>query len=112
HHHMPVGLDGALRGSELMGNLLVEPAADHELEDLSLPWREPADTRPQSVDAQALRMQLFVTIESVPDRLEQLMPRNRLGQEVLCARLHDLHAGRDIAVAGNEYDRQYVAELD
>jgi hypothetical protein len=37
---MAVGLDGSLRRAQLVGDLLVELAADDERKDLALPLRE------------------------------------------------------------------------
>src|SRR6516162_5708862 len=47
HDALPMRLYGALRGAEIEGNLLVEPAANHKLENLTFARRETGDQRPQ-----------------------------------------------------------------
>ncbi len=42
------------------------------------------------------------------DRAEQHVGGDRLGQEILCARLHGQDAGRNVAMSGKKHDRQRV----
>ena len=98
-------------GAELGGDLLVEQAARDLPDHLFLAGSQAGEAGAQvELDGLMLAGGLIAG-ESGLDGGEQLVLRHRLGQEVDRARFHRPHAGRHVAVAREENDRQGAAGL-
>jgi hypothetical protein len=88
-----------------MGDLLVQPALDNLGKNLALAVREGGET---SFDRPALLSFLpdpAIRFDGDADRRDQFMLHDGLGEEVHRPLLHCVHAGRDIPLPGDEYDR-------
>ena len=58
-----------------------------------------------------LRAPLRIVFKGALDRREQLLLRDRFGQEIFRACLDGAHAGRNIAMTGHEDDWKRVSEF-
>ena len=65
---LAVPLDGALRGAQLIGNLLVQPATNHQVKDLALCWSERVHARAQIIELLALRTVRAIACDGTLDR--------------------------------------------
>src|SRR5262245_10885390 len=111
HDLRPVRLDRALGGSQGGRDLLVQAAGHDEVEDLSLPGSELRESlRQLPAPAVGFRHRLL-PYESLPDRFEQLLALDGLGQEVRGALAHRADALGDVDMARQEDHGQAVATL-
>src|SRR5438067_9063601 len=106
HDLAAMHLDGHLADPELAGDLLVEPAGDDEAQDLSLAGGQGLEAGPQFGEAYLVGAADAVLFKRDTDRIEQILVAERLGQKLDGARLHRRHRHRDVAIAGDEDDRQ------
>ena len=111
HHVRTVRLDRALGGAEIGGNLLVELAGDDAGEDLALARRERLVAGAQRTQPFPGRPRLRIARERGPHRSEQRIAADRLREEVDRPGFHRAHAHRDVAVPGEEDDRQPHLQL-
>ncbi len=109
HHAGPVDFDSLFRRARLTSHLLVQSAFDDQREHFPLALREAVNAAVDGFDLDAARACLRRAPQRGFDRAQQIAVAHRLDQEVRRARLHCAHAGRDIAVPGEEDDRQRPA---
>src|SRR5438270_8193424 len=104
-------LDGALRCSQLIGDLFVELAPDHQGKDFGLPRRQRVDMRAQRGEMRMLLARPLPTCQGALNHFEQGLPGDWLRQKVLSAPLDGADAYGNVAMTGEEDDRQQDAAL-
>ncbi len=102
--------DRPLRGTQLMGNLLVQLAANQHREDFVLARRQARQAQPQGGDPAFLLAHLLIADQRTGDRRQQPLLLDRLGQEILRTGLDRLHGRRNIPVAADEDDGQPASQ--
>src|SRR5262249_27057762 len=102
---------GALGGTQLRRDLLVDLALHHPLEDLPLARRQRVEQFTQRIELLLLSARRYVLHQRLLDHAEQILRRHWLGEKVLRARLDGPHSRRNVGVAGQEDDRHRGAEL-
>src|SRR5262249_19554572 len=106
HHPAAMDFDRLLGRAELHRDLLVQLPGDDEREDFALSRRERADAPLELAVLSDFRVALATPDQRAADRVEQLAIVARLLEEVEGASLHRPHAHRNVAIAGEEDDRQ------
>src|SRR5215471_15788811 len=99
-------LHGLLSGSELSGHLFVQQARGNKSEDFALSWRQSFVLDSQFTNLSRRISQLDSTLDRTRDCLQQLIPLDRFFEKVNGARFHRAHAGQDVAIPGDKYDRE------
>ena len=111
HHLVAMCFHGALGRSQLMGDLLVDLAADDQIENLPLSRRQGRYEPAKGIEL----VPLMRATRSAPWRARSrrsVVRRCRLGQEILGAGLDGPHRRRRVGIPGNEHDRQDRTSLD
>src|SRR5215472_4962733 len=104
-HDLPaVGLDRALQGAEIGGNLLVQLARNHMSQNIALTRREPSVAPEDILSFVSFPLQRCAVLDSFSHRINQLARAHRLHQEFSRASLHGRHTGRYIGVPSKKYD--------
>ena len=111
HEIVPMRLDGPFRGSEFVGDLLVQSAPCHAFENLALPRGEAAHEPSQQLELVICFLPHAPARDGPLDRGQQRVLRDRLRQQVFRARFDNLHGGRDIAVTRQEDDGQVRSQI-
>ena len=106
HDLAAMHLDGHLADPELAGDLLVEPPGDDQRHHLALARGQRLEAGAQFGQPHLAGAAGAVLFERRADRVEQILVAERLGQELDGAGLHRPHRHRDVAIAGDEDDRQ------
>src|SRR5215471_2845061 len=112
HDLAAVGLDRALQGAEISGNLLVQLARNHMSQNIALPRRKPSVAPKDILSFVSFPLQRCAVLDSFSHRVNQLARAHRLHQEFSRASLHGRHTGRYIGVPSKKYDGHYAAALD
>jgi hypothetical protein len=99
-------------GASLRRNLPIEHVRDHCRENFALPWREQFEAR-----AQRCNFGLQLTSGSIPlqrelHRIQQVLITKRLGEKLDRSRLQGFHAHGDVALLGNQDNRDTNSRLD
>src|SRR5208283_3676193 len=106
HHLPPVDLYGDDAQPELGRDLLVHPSRHDELHDLPLALGKLVVTRHQRREARRVAAPCAIALDRRMDRIEQHLIVERLGEELGRAGLHRTHGHRNVAVSGDEDDRE------
>src|SRR5687768_13341909 len=106
HDLTAVHLYGDHAQAELGGDLLVQPPGDYPPEDFALPLRERAVARLRIGEPGRLAASLPIALDRGVHGIEQRLLVEGLGEELHGARLHGAHRHRNVAVPGDEDDRQ------
>ena len=99
-------LDGLLAGAEATTDLFVEQAPHDQLKDLGLAGSEGCGAALEFFALGLIFEGWLRRSQGSLDRLDQLLFGDRLLKEVAGAIAHRLHGHRNVAVAGDEDDRQ------
>src|SRR4051812_45933319 len=99
-----MNFDGDFAGPQVISNLLVEHARDHERHDFSFAGRQRLIVLSQISDLILLLTRHPVTVQRLVDRVQQILVPKRFGQELHRAEFHGLHGHRDISVTSNKDD--------
>src|SRR4029077_20218784 len=106
HDAGAVHLYGLLADAQLGPDLLVQHPGHHEGEDLGFPWGEGRDAVPDRRHPAVLGMLVGRPAHRLPDGGQEGFLVQGLRQEVDRSTLHRGDARPDVAVAGDEDDRQ------
>ena len=104
HDASPMHLDGFFSDSQVVGNLLVQPALDNPRKNLALAVRESGETSFDRPEFLSFLPEPAIRFNGGADRRDQVMGLDGLGEEVHRPVLHCSHAGRNIPLPGDEYD--------
>ena len=104
-----MNLDGRFAGPEFGGNLFIQQALCDKRHDFAFPWGQLLIVLPQSGYFRVLLAARAIPIDSFVNRVEQFLIAEGLGEEVDGSGLHRLYGNRDVAVAGDEDDRDVEA---
>ena len=99
-------LDGDLARSQLAGDLLVEQTRDNSGQHVTLARRQGGVSAAKLGELVPFLAGLAVTLDSAANGVEQVLLAKRLRQKLNRARLHCSNRHGDVAVAGEENDRQ------
>src|SRR5215207_6600628 len=102
-------LDGPLRGSELIPDLLVQSSPRDPIENLALARGQATQELSQSLELLVRLPPRARAAEGPLDRGQQLVLCHWFGQKVFGAGFDDPHCRRDFAVTSQENDRQVQA---
>src|SRR5438309_2290130 len=80
HHLVAMCFYGALGRSQLKSDLLVDLAADDQIENLSLAWRQGRYEPAKGIELAPLMACGLVALHGALDRVDQSLRRSRLGQ--------------------------------
>src|SRR5216683_1056318 len=94
-----------LADADVVGDLLVEAASHHQGHHLALARGESLEARPQRSDRLFVLQPRAIPREAQLDRVQQVLIAERLGQELDRSSLYRLDGHRDVAVSGDEDDR-------
>src|SRR6266481_3430041 len=94
-----------LADADVVRDLLVEAASHHQGHHLTLPGSESLEARPQRGDRLFVLQPRAISREAELNRVQQVLVAERLGQELDRSSLYRLHGHRDVAVSGDEDDR-------
>src|ERR1700688_2161756 len=89
--------------------LLVQHTRDHQTHDLPLTVTQRLVAFSQLREVTPLTARHAVAIQSLVDRIQQLLVQERLGQELYCAGFHGLYCHRDVSVTRDEDDGNLYA---
>src|SRR5215472_11124355 len=112
HDLAAVGLDRALQGAEIGGNLLVQLARNHMSQNIALTRRKPSVAPEDILSFVSFPLPRCAVLDSFSHRVNQLARAHRLHQEFSRTSLHGRHTGRHIGVPSKKYDGHYAAALD
>src|SRR6516162_67102 len=96
---------GDLADADIEGDLLVETAGHHQGHDFALAGGERLKPRPQRGDCLFVLQPCAIAREAQLDRVQQVLIAERLGQELDRSSLYRLDGHWDVAVSGDEDDR-------
>src|SRR6266481_2353597 len=94
-----------LADADVEGDLLVEAASHHQGHHLALPGGKSLEARPQRGDCLFVLEPRAISREAQLDRVQQVLIAEGLGQELDRSSLYRLDGHRDVAVSGDEDDR-------
>src|SRR5438045_3184181 len=97
---------GNLAEPDLVGDLLVETASRHQGHHLTLAGGEGLEARPQPGQGLFVLQPSAVARDALLDRVEQILVAEGLGQELDRSALHRPDGHRNVAVSGDEDDRE------
>ncbi len=104
-HHVPaMDFHGDFAGPELKSYLLIEHARNDQCHDLPLARGHGFVTPSQFGKLALLLAHHPVAIQSLVDRIQQVLVAEGLGEELHCTGFHGLYRHRDIAMTGDEDD--------
>src|SRR5258708_6092001 len=103
--------DGGLAGAQLAGDLLVEKTCDDARQHVSLTGREGRVATTQLGALAALRADRAIALDRVSNGVEQVLLAERLRQKLHRTGFHGPDRHGDVAVAGEEDDRQRRVRL-
>src|SRR5882672_1260915 len=106
-----MNLHGDLADPELKSNLLIEHTRDHKTHDLALARTQGRVGFSQPSKVTLLTARHAVAIQSLVDRIQQVLVFERLGQKLHSTRFHGLHCHWNISMTGNENDRNSDARV-
>jgi hypothetical protein len=106
-----MGLDGTFGPAHRAGDLLVSVAANYKVENLPLARRQCCDMSANDVQLALQATSRFVMCKGPFNCTKKVVRRYGLGQKVIRTRLDGPHRGRDVGMAGEEYDRQRRTEF-
>src|SRR5260370_9003733 len=104
-------LHGDFAGPELRSYLLIEHARNHQAHDLALACGHRLVALSQLGKLTLLLARHPVAIQSLVDRIQQVLVSERLGQELHRTGFHGLHRHRNISMPGDEDDRNPDARV-
>jgi len=99
-----MSLHGGLAGVELRRDLFVQQAAHHERHDLTLALRQQFVPPSQLGQIRPPTSCGPVTINRLPNGVEQLLVTKRFREEVHRAGLQGLHRHWNVTMSGDEHD--------
>src|SRR6266446_6467027 len=91
-------------GSEIKGYLLVEHARNNQAHDFALARGQLVVAFSQLGEATLLLASYTVAIQSLANRIQQVLVPERLGQKLHGTGFHGLHRHRNIPMTGDEDD--------
>src|SRR6202035_3180440 len=94
-----------LADADVVGDLFVKAAGHHQGHYLTLAGGEGLEARPQRGDRRFILQPRAISREAQLDRVQQVLIAERLGQELDRSSLYRLDGHRDVAVSGDEDDR-------
>src|ERR1700730_2617674 len=106
HHLAAMDFYRDFADADLVGDLLVETAGCDQGHYLTLAGREGLEARPQPGESFFVLQPSAVARDAELDRIEQILIAEWLGQELDRSVLHRLDRHRDVAIAGDEDDRE------
>src|ERR1700694_2006155 len=98
-------LDGDLTGTQASGNLFVQPAGDHQRENLSFTRGQRFKPLAQLCNFRLLLTSGAVAFQGNLNRIQQILIAEWFGQEFDRSRLHCPHRHWDITVSADKYER-------
>src|SRR6266446_1135972 len=98
-------------GSEIKGYLLVEHARNNQAHDFALARGQLVVAFSQLGEATLLLASYTVAIQSLADRIQQLLVLERLGQKLHGTGFHGLHRHRNISMTSDEDDGDLDARV-
>src|ERR1700704_6363580 len=98
--------DGGLASAQLAGDLLVEKTCDDPRQHVSLTGSEGCVATTHLAALAALRAYRAIALDRVSNGVEQILLAERLRQKLHRAGFHGPDGHGDVAVAGEEDDRQ------
>src|SRR5216684_3853860 len=98
-------------GPEIISYLLIEHARNHEAHDFAFARRQRLVAFSQLGKVSLLSTRQTVTIQSLVDRIQQVLVLERLSQKLHGTGFHGLHRHRDISVTGDEDDGDLDARV-
>src|ERR1017187_333176 len=102
HYVAAVDFNSDFAGSELRSYLLIEHARDHQSHDLALAWGQQFVALPQFGKLTLLLMYRPGPIQSLINRIQQVLVPEGLGQEFDRTRFHGLHRHGNISMTSYE----------
>src|SRR5258708_6964686 len=97
-------LHGDLTDPELKRYLLIEHARNHQAHDLTLAPAQGLVAFSQRGKVTLLTARHTVAIQSLSDRIQQVLVVKRLGEKLHSTRFHGPHRHRNIPMTGDEND--------
>ena len=101
-----MGLHGTCGTAYRPSDLLVGFAANDQLKNFLLAWRQSTDTGAHAVQFVLQITCSLMMLEGLFNRAKEVVGRYRLGEEVIRTRLDGPYRGGNIGIAREEYDRQ------
>src|SRR5277367_469158 len=100
----PLDLDGDFTGSEFRSHLLIEHSRNHHAHDLALPRGQRFVSLLQLGKLNAPLAHYPVAVQSLVNRVQQILIAKRLGKKLHGPGFHGTHRHRNISVAGDKND--------
>src|SRR5882757_7516631 len=104
HHLAAMNLHGDLADPELKSYLLIEHTRNHQAHDFALARAQGLVAFSQSGKVTLLAAPRAVAIQSLMDRIQQVLVFERLSQKLHSTRFHGPHRHRNISMTGDEND--------
>lgn len=92
--------------AQVAGDLLVQTPLGDLSQNCTLARCQDFESRPERAQCLLILAAFTVLSESKIDRVQKILISERLGEKLDGARLHRLHAHRDVAMSGHEDDRE------
>src|SRR6266849_6272501 len=105
-------LHGDFAGPEIKSYLLIEHARNHQAHDFALACGQRLVPFSQLGKVTLLLARHTVTIQSLADRIQQVLVPERFGQKLQGTGFHGLHRHRNISMTGNEDDGNLDARVN
>src|SRR5215831_15276622 len=93
--------------ADIVGDLFAQAAARHLNYDLALPRAERGKALPEVRQSLFIFSPRTIARKAELNGVEEVLIAERFGQELNGAPLHRLHRHRDVAVPGDEDDREF-----
>src|ERR1700730_1723423 len=103
-----MNLDGDLADAEVCGDLLVQAPGYDQSHDLPLTRRQNVETRAQLCDAFLILKPCTISCKTELDGVKQILIAEWFCQELDRTALHRLYRHRNVAMPGDEDDRQFT----
>src|ERR1700733_5338872 len=102
---------GDFTGAQFSGDLFVEHADHNKAHDLALTRRQRIVAASQLAGSNLLVTRYAVPLQSLINRVQQILISERFGQELDCAGFHRSYGHRNVSVTGNEDDWNLDARI-
>src|SRR5467141_3409815 len=104
-------LHGDFAGPQLKSDLLIEHSRNYQGHNLTLACSQSRVALSQLGKVTLLLARHTVTIQSLADRIQQVLVLERFGQKLQGTGFHGLHRHRNISMTGNEDDGNLDARV-
>src|SRR2546427_5844982 len=111
HHVTAMDLHGDFTGPKVISDLLIEHARNYQSHDLALACGQRRVAVSQLAKLTLLLARHTVAVQSLVDRIQQVLVREGLGKELHRTGFHGLHRHRNISMTGDKDDRNPDARI-